>query len=63
MVERMTDLERLFRQSRDADILRREAEIQGLNGALEIDAEALFPVAAGNARPQRAPSSPALERA
>ncbi len=59
----MTYLERLFKESRDADILRREAEIQGLNGALEIDAENLFHVVTGKARPPRAPSSPAIERA
>lgn len=32
----MTDLDRTT-QSGDADLLRREAEIQGMNGVLEID--------------------------
>lgn len=34
----MTDLDRSL-QSGDADLLRREAEIQGMNGALEIDGD------------------------
>jgi hypothetical protein len=37
----MTDLERTM-QREDAELVRREAEIQGMNGALEIDGDLLF---------------------
>lgn len=42
----MTDLRRLYEKGHgDADLLRLEAEIQGKNGALEIDAEDFFALA------------------